>query len=140
MKKIAFISILLIFANCKPKNVDMKTANQPENLSRIWMLVQFSNFEKNFLIDNKAQLNLTNSNLATAQMGCNSFTFEYKTTNSEIVFSKGIMTQMACDDMKLEDEFSKKIDAFKKYKLDGNKLILSNSKNETMTFIAQDWD
>lgn len=140
MKKIIIISLVLLWANCKPKNVEMTTANQPENIRRIWMLVEFSNFEKNFLIDNKAQLNLTNSNLATAQMGCNSFTFESKITSSEIIFSKGIMTQMACNDMKLEDEFSKKIDAFTKYKIEGNRLVLSTPKNEKMVFIAQDWD
>jgi heat shock protein HslJ len=144
MKKIGkqFAILLIIFStiNCKPKAVEVKITNNTENLKRVWMLVAFSSFEKKFLMDSEAQLNLTNSEQAMAKMGCNTLSFDYKMTNSEIIFSQGISTMMACTDMKLEDEFSKVITDFKKYKIDGHTLTLLNSKNEKMVFVAQDWD
>lgn len=144
MKKIGkqFAILLIIFStiNCKPKVNEVKITNNPENLKRVWMLVAFSSFERKFLMDSEAQLNLTNSERAMAKMGCNTLSFDYKIINSEIIFSKGISTMMACTDMKLEDEFSKIITNFKKYKIDGHTLTLFNPKNEKMVFVAQGWD
>jgi heat shock protein HslJ len=140
MKQLAVLIILFSIMNCKPKVEEIKVPTNPENIKRVWMLTEFSNYEKKFLIDSEAQLNLTNSESAMAKMGCNTLSFNYKTTNSEIIFSKGITTLMACTDMKLEDEFSKTITDFKKYKIDGHTLTLFNSKNQKMVFVAQDWD
>jgi heat shock protein HslJ len=139
-KQFAILLIIFLTINCKPKANEVKITNNPENLKRVWMLVAFSSFERKFLMDSEAQLNLTNSERAMAKMGCNTLSFDYKITNSEIIFSKGISTLMACTDMKLEDEFSKVITDFKKYKIDGHTLTLFNSKNEKMVFVAQDWD
>jgi heat shock protein HslJ len=140
MKQLALVIILFSMMNCKPKANEVKVANNPENLKRVWMLVAFSSYEKKFLMDSEAQLNLTNSERAMAKMGCNTLSFDYNTTNSEIIFSKVISTMMACTDMKLEDEFSKVITDFKKYKIDGHTLTLFSSKNDKMVFVAQDWD
>jgi heat shock protein HslJ len=140
MKQLLLMTILFSIMSCKPKVYEVKVATNPENLKRVWMLIEFSNFQKKFLVDSEAQLNLTNAESAMAKMGCNTMSFKYRIDKSEIIFSKGITTLMACTDMKLEDQFSKEITDFKKYKIDGHTLTLCNSKNEKMVFVAQDWD
>jgi heat shock protein HslJ len=74
-------------------------------------------------------------------MGCNQLSFPYKITNtSEIKFSDGIATQMYCEDMKLEDSFSKEITWISNYATQGHQLILTSPKGIKMVFVAQDWD
>jgi heat shock protein HslJ len=147
--KIYYLGILFILfgiirctskINTKNPEINPTEKSEEPKLQRIWMLTEFANFEKKFLVDSEAQLNLTNTESAMAKMGCNTLSFKYKNDKSQIIFSKGITTLMACIDMKLEDQFSKEILDFKKYKIDGHTLILYNSKNEKMVYVAQDWD
>ncbi len=149
MKIFLIVFILTSLMNCKTKLEDSKIQNNSkieeknseninQNLSRVWMLVEFQKFSKDFLINKKASLNLVNNN---ASMGCNSIGFNYKKKSaSEIEFSNLIRTEMACGDMKLEDNFLKTLPELNSFKIDGHKLTLYNSKNEKMIFVAQDWD
>jgi glutathione peroxidase len=113
-----------------------------QNLHRVWMLTEFQNFKKEDLVKLEAKLDLTNPERAAAKMGCNNLSFGYKTIgNSEIIFSQGIATKMYCEGrMGLENKFSTEITTIKTYKLEGQKLILSDDKNQIMVFVAQDWD
>ena len=49
-------------------------------------------------------------------------------------------TEMYCENNTLEKDFLRAIERKMKYKIDGNFLILTNSKNEVLKFVAQDWD
>jgi heat shock protein HslJ len=150
MKIITILLISLSITDCESqkkatknntkKERTSKANSSNEKLNRVWMMVEFKGFEKQFLVDSKAELNLTNPNLAMAKMGCNTLSFAYKIANSGIVFSKGITTLMACTEMKLEDTFAKEIQDFRSFKIEGQTLTLYNSKKEKMIFVAQDWD
>ena len=116
-----------------------KTTLQP-SITRVWMLTEFKSFTKSYLIEKKASLNLSAKD-ASASMGCNMMSFPFKILdNSTIKFSSGIATQMHCEDMTLEREFSETIIEITSYKLQGQQLILSNKNGDKMVFIAQDWD
>ena len=143
MKLLTIIIILSCLINCKPKLEETKIQNSSkselknseninQNLSRIWMLVEFEKFTKDLLIEKNAFLDLTKNN---ASMGCNSIGFSYKKKSvSEIEFSYLIRTEMACGDMKLEDDFLEILPKLNKYKIDGHKLTLYNSNNKRMIF------
>jgi heat shock protein HslJ len=119
----------------------MKTAETTtQNLNRVWMLIEFKDYKKEYFIQKKAFLDLTNSERANAKMGCNNLSFYYKTNKNNITYLQGISTEMLCEDMKLEDSFFKEIPSIKNFKVDGHKLILTSSNGEKMVFIAQDWD
>ncbi len=47
---------------------------------------------------------------------------------------------MYCQDMQLENEFTKKITEVSQYVVDGQKLILTTKSGAKMVFVAQDWD
>jgi heat shock protein HslJ len=119
----------------------VKKDNNNQNLNRIWMLVEFNQFDKEYLIKKEAYLDLTKPESAPSKMGCNQLSFPYKViTTSEIKFSDGIATRMYCEDMKLEDSFSKEITLMSNYSIEGHHLTLTSSDGKKMVFIAQDWD
>lgn len=136
MKKllIPFMALLLISSKCSEKssNVDYK---------RVWMLVEFKNYTKDSLTKNKAKLDLTNPESASAYMGCNNIGYGFTvTSDDEITFSNGMATEMYCENNTLEKDFLRAIERKMKYKIDGHFLMLTNSKNEVLKFVAQDWD
>ncbi len=108
---------------------------------RVWMLVEFKNYTKDNLTKNKAKLDLTNPEGASAYMGCNNIGYGFTvTSDDEITFSNGMATEMYCENNTLEKDFLRAIERKMKYKIDGHFLILTNSKNEVLKFVAQDWD
>lgn len=144
-KFLFFIFILIISCNFnnnqqlesnkKVKKIDLT------NLDRVWMLTEFKNYEKQFLINAKAQLDLTALDNALANMGCNGISFKYNLkSNSQIIFTEGIRTEMACGDMKLEDDFLAILPKINAYKIIGHRLILSTDNGIKMVFVAKDWD
>ena len=139
--KALFLKILGIFSlifmmNCQSQN----QTNQ--NIERKWMLVNFKNYDKNYLVKAKAYLDLTNSEMANANMGCNSLSFPIKKkTEDKISFTGGISTMMACQNfMDLEQDFSKELANIKTYKIEGHFLTLSDENGNIMKFVAEDWD
>lgn len=110
------------------------------------MLTAFGSYSKSDLIAKNAKINLTeraeNGKIkGTAFMGCNSmfFTSEFK-KNSTVKMSEIGSTLKACQDMKLEMDFSKAFRNMTKYSLKGNFLTLSDDAGNQMEFIAADWD
>ncbi|WP_395053062.1 META domain-containing protein [Flavobacterium sp.] len=140
MNKLTFIILFSIITfSCNSKKEVSETPTQ--NINRVWMLTEFKNFEKQFLVASKAQLNLTNSKTATANMGCNGISSKYIIkSNSEITFSDGMRTEMACGEMKLEDNFLEILPKINSFKIEVHKLTLTSKDGQKMIFAAQDWD
>ena len=122
------------------------SCNSKKNLSsdaikRVWMLTEFKTFSKEYFIKQQAFLDLTNEKIAASKMGCNNLSFPYVIkNNSQISFSDGIATEMFCQDMQLESQFSKAIVQNFTYSIEAHKLTLSFKNGEKIVFIAQDWD
>ncbi len=122
------VSIFTFSCTCK-KNI---TESSTQNIKRVWMLVEFKDYKKEFLVEEKAFLDMTNSERATSKMGCNNLSFSYSIKDAKsIQFSQGIATRMYCQDhMKLETDFLKEITLVKNYKVEGHFLTLTSSEGE----------
>ena len=143
MKKIisGFIAVLalVLLANCTTQT------KVPENIKREWMLVEFQDFTKESMMNNKAHLDIsdqTEPGKFAANMGCNnmfgSATFN---TNGTAKFSAIGSTMMMCDKaMDLESAFSKELPSMTNYKVEGHYLTLTNASGKKMRFVAADWD
>ena len=134
---LAIISII----NCKSKSNEPIFENNPDQLNRVWMLIEFQNFKKEDLIKNQAQMNLTNLKNPSAFMGCNQIGFQIEVKENMLLFKDLIATEMFCaEKMNLENSFSKSLSKTYSYIIKGHTLTLINEKNEKMVFVAQDWD
>nr|WP_314493310.1 META domain-containing protein [uncultured Chryseobacterium sp.] len=111
------------------------------------MLVEFDDFTRQQLIENKAEINLTgektgnNKIKGNASMGCNKILYvtEFK-KNGRLKISGLGSTEMACKNSSLEDDFLRKFDKMNRYTIVGHQLILSDKGGNKMKFIAADWD
>ncbi|MFL9834114.1 META domain-containing protein [Chryseobacterium terrae] len=117
-----------------------------QHYQREWMLVSFDDFTKEQLVKNKAQINLTapvtdGKIKGTAMMGCNRmfFTLEFK-SKSKVKISGLGSTLMACQEMEIEEEFTKVFEKMNRYQIDGHFLTLYDDKGTQMKFLAADWD
>ena len=136
-----FFTLLVSMINCKPKTSPQSSATKQNNLKKVWMLVEFQNFKKEDLIKNKAQMNLTDLKKPNANMGCNKISFQIELEQNNIKFLNLRSTRMFCQNvMELENAFSKSLDQYNSYTIEGQKLILKSVKNEKIVFVAQDWD
>lgn len=152
MKKIVFAFIIaLIIVQCQPKNQTTMPSNsspQKENstsnataIHRVWKLVSYTNFDAEKIKLADATLDLTDKKRGNATMGCNSMSFDYTVTGStKIAFGAVVATRMACPDMELENSFSKNCASFTSYSIESHKLVLKNTANQEMVFVAEDWD
>jgi heat shock protein HslJ len=141
---VLFLGILLNCASVNKENIQMNTRNY--QIQREWMLVAFGHFTKTDLVNYRAKIDLTGKLekgkiQGTAFMGCNNMSFSSEFKNDGNVNIKGLFSTMkACQNMELESEFQKKIEAMTKYKVEGHFLTLSDEKGNTMKFVAADWD
>ncbi len=140
-KLLAVLLTIFSIINCKTKTNEPVFEKNPNNLKRIWMLVEFQNFKKEDLVKNQTQINLTDLKNTTAFAGCNQIGFQIEVKENKLLFKDFIATEMFCGDkMKLENEFSKSLNQSFNYFIKGHNLTLLNAKNEKMVFFAQDWD
>ena len=135
MKKSSlFLLIFTITISCSSKK-------NTQNINRVWMLVEYKDYKKEYFVEQKAFLDMTNPEKATSKMDCNNLSFSYKIDKSSITFSQGIATRMYCqNNMKLETDFLNEIPSIKNYKVEGHFLTLTSNNGEKMRFVAQDWD
>ena len=141
MKNIFIILVALSSIIGKSQTKKVIFNNNSNQLKRVWMLIEFQKFKKEELIKNQAQLNLSNFNSVSANLGCNQIGLKINFIKNKIRFNNVIATEMYCEKkMDLENAFSKSISANFNYKINGHTLTLINSKREKMVFIAQDWD
>lgn len=144
MKK--FLSIF-IGALCLISALNCSSAKlQNHDIQRQWMLVSFDNFTKEQLVKSKAEINLTAKTeegeiRGTAFMGCNRmfFTSKFK-AKDKVEFSGLGSTLMACQEMELENKFTKAFETMNRYELNGHFLTLYDDKGNSMKFVAADWD
>lgn len=144
MKKTISIFIgflcLGLMINCQSAKMDNA------QIQRQWMLVSFKNFTKEELVKSKAEINLTAENKdkkiqGGAFMGCNRMFFTAEMTSKNKIEISGLgSTLMACENMKLEDEFSKEFKKVKNYQIEGHFLTLTDEDGNQMKFVAADWD
>jgi heat shock protein HslJ len=145
---ILFATIVLNCASSTTQNAKPEARNH--QIQREWMMIAFKNYSKPELVENKAKINLT-ENIENGKirggafMGCNSmfFTSEFisESKNEGKVKISGIgSTMKACQNMKLEDDFSESFKKMTKYSVQGHFLTLSDGNGNQMKFIAADWD
>ncbi|GAA4164738.1 hypothetical protein GCM10022217_35850 [Chryseobacterium ginsenosidimutans] len=110
------------------------------------MLISFEGYDKQDLIKSNAKIDLTSTIedgkiKGGAFMGCNRMFFSSEFKKDGKVKISGIgSTLMACQDMKLEDSFSKGFKNMTNYKVEGHFLTLTDDNGNSMKFIAADWD
>lgn len=138
---ICALLLSLVFMNsCSSSKAD------PQLYQRQWMLKKFKNYEYDFLVRNRAQLDLAPTKSLKDQyrgyMGCNQmFLTAVFLKNGTVKFSDVGGTMMYCENnMKLEEEFARELPAMTKYSIDGHQLTLSDGKGKEMQFVAADWD
>ena len=120
-----------------------KTSNTSTgNIQRQWMLVEFGDFTRDFLIAKRANLDLTDTARPTAKMGCNQMFMKALFKNDKTVkFSDLGSTMMYCDDaMKLEEAFAHLLPTMIKFSIEGHRLTLTSQSGKQMKFVAADWD
>ncbi len=140
-KQLSVLLTIFLIINCKSKSNELIFENKPDQLNRVWMLVEFQNFKKEDLIKNQAQMNLTNSKNPSAFMGCNQISFKIEVKENKLTFKDLIATEMFCaEKMNVENSFSKSLLKTYSFIIKGHTLTLLNDKNEKMVFVAQDWD
>lgn len=132
--------ILNLVLNCSAAKLN----NQ--HYQREWMMVSFDGFTKELLVKNKAEINLTapiedGKIKGTAMMGCNKmfFTLGFKSKNRVKISGLG-STLIACQEMEIEDKFTKVFEKMTHYEIKGHFLTLYDGKGTQMKFIAADWD
>lgn len=150
--KTIFISVLCVLFSGILLNCHAVNSNTSQNtdlhspVHREWMLITFGAYSKSDLIAKNAKINLTEKQekgkiKGTAFMGCNSmfFTSEFKNDDGVKISEIG-STLKACQDMKLETDFSKAFRNMTNYSVKGHILTLSDDDGNQMEFIAADWD
>lgn len=136
-----FISAFLL--NCQPKLVENNTKEDYNYLKRKWMLVQLKNFSKDTLVKYQANIDLTSKdNDGKAYAGCNQIQFGYKTnTNNKINLNNIVSTYMYCENVsELESSFIESLGSTTTYNLKGHFLTLITKSNDSIKFVAVDWD
>lgn len=110
-------------------------------LARQWMLIQFKDYKKEYLVAKKASITISKDKSVSIYMGCNNGggKIEQKGDN-KFHFLNTFSTEMACEDMKLESDMFMTLASVETYKLEGHFLFLFTKSGETIKFIAADWD
>ncbi len=138
MKKTSILVLIIMSFSCNCKKNVTETPTQ--NINRIWMLVEFKEYKKEYFVEKKAFLDMTNSENVSANMGCITQNFSYSIKNNSIKFKEKIRINMKCQEMKLDIDFANSIIEMNSFSINAHKLTLTSNNGEKMVFIAQDWD
>ena len=138
--KIFLLFFVFNMTTCSSQKLD------PETYQRQWMLVSFKKYTRDFLVKNKAYLDISPTKSAPNQyrayMGCNNISIkgEFK-KDGTVKFGDFMSTYMYCEDNQgLEKTFIYELSKMSKFKIDGHQLTLSDGKGNEMKFVAADWD
>jgi len=138
MKKTSILALIIMSFSCNCKKNVTETPTQ--NINRIWMLVEFKEYKKEYFVEKKAFLDMTNSENVSANMGCITQNFSYSIKNNSIKFKEKIRINMKCQEMKLDIDFANSIIEMNSFSINAHKLTLTAVNGDKMVFIAQDWD
>lgn len=137
IQSISFLTISFLLFSC----ISTQKVVEPTLLHREWMLVSYKNYSKGELIKKKASIQLTDNKQASVFMGCNQMGYSYELAGkNKIVFSQGISTLKACEDMQLENDINTSLPQVISYKIEDHRLSLYTKSNEILQFVAADWD
>lgn len=141
LAKIYLVAVLpVLLVNCTSQMAD------PSVYGRQWMMVGFKQYDKNFLIDKNAQLDMSPTKNAPnnfrAYMGCNTLFVEIQFfTNGKMNVGSIRNTKMNCEENGgLEQSFITELAKGTKYQIDGHYLTISTSSGTEIKFVAADWD
>lgn len=140
MRFLFAVMFLCLMNACITKKVNF----QP--IHRQWMLVEFQNYSRAFLLSKEAQLDLSLTkspkNQYRADMGCgNIFMNAVFENNGTCEFTNIRNINSYCvDNMQLENNFEKALATMKFFSVKGHTLELSDGKGSKMKFTASDWD
>jgi heat shock protein HslJ len=154
IKTLACFSLIVVLTGCPQRSENPERSGAIEKqhhppsavaasdaLKREWRLIAFADFEKHKLIEAKAQLDLRNFPQASVYLGCNNIGFIWHERGKSIFQAQSVIqTQMACAEARLEDTGVAFLSTANRYQIDGHRLIVFNGKNESMQFVASDWD
>lgn len=118
-----------------------KKQNLEPMLARQWMLIQFKDYKKDYLVEKKSSITISKDQSISIYMGCNNGggKIDLKGDN-QFQFLNTFSTEMACQDMKLVSDMFMTLPSVETYKLEGHFLYLFTKSGETIKFIAADWD
>ena len=136
MKKTSILVLIIMSFSCNCKKNVTETPTQ--NINRIWMLVEFKVYKKEYFVEKKAFLDMTNSENVSANMGCITQNFSYLIKNNSIKFKEKIRINMKCQEMKLDIDFANSIIEMNSFSINAHKLTLTSNNGEKMVFVAQD--
>ena len=137
-KALSVLIVIFFIQSCT-----MQQTSNP-NLYKQWMLVEFTGYTKNQLIDHQAYIDLSArkapANQYSAHMGCNKMFFKAKFFDKKVEISDVGSTMMYCENMQLEQDFAKVFPNFKYYEINGHYLTFTDDLGHTIKFVAADWD
>jgi len=124
--------ISLSFTACSSLKKNGERRMEITLINTHWKALSF--YEKEVkMIGKEAYIRFDKNGNINGVLGCNNFFGTYKIDKNSIVFKKVGSTRMMCQDMEIEDNFSKALQNTKKYKIEGNILTFFNKKGEKIS-------
>ncbi|WP_345990514.1 META domain-containing protein [Chryseobacterium sp. Chry.R1] len=126
---VLILSVLILAICCTAKTADK---NSNDITGKTWKLIEINSQPiqlKNPKNNPYFKLNMTDMRYE-GNAGCNGLggTFEIKQDIMRIKFNQGISTMMACDDLEIEQRFTKALLAADNYSVNGKILSLNKAK------------
>ncbi|MFP7657717.1 MULTISPECIES: META domain-containing protein [Chryseobacterium] len=126
---VLILSVLILAICCTAKTADK---NSNDITGKTWKLIEINGQPiqlKNPKNNPYFKLNMTDMRYE-GNAGCNGLggTFEIKQDIMRIKFNQGISTMMACDDLEIEQRFTKALLAADNYSVSGKILSLNKAK------------
>ncbi|MDC8106814.1 META domain-containing protein [Chryseobacterium sp. B21-037] len=126
---VLILSVLILAICCTAKTADK---NSNDITGKTWKLIEINGQPiqlKNPKNNPYFKLNMTDMRYE-GNAGCNGLggTFEIKQDIMRIKFNQGISTMMACDDLEIEQRFTKALLAADNYSVNGKILSLNKAK------------
>lgn len=127
---VLFLTVFLI--SCESKTSALPSQGNKDITGKTWKLIELNG--KPIVL--KSQKNNPYFKLNMADMryegnaGCNGLggTFEIKPDIMRIKFNQGISTMMACEDLDIENQFTKALLTADNYSISGNTLTLNKAR------------
>lgn len=147
MKKSLFIIAMAVAAACNntgtKNNAEKPADEQPAEaatkpgdlLGREWKLKELNGaaIVLDTLFPNQPHFKFTDLNSINGNLGCNGFGAKVAFTSTDSIHVADIVaTQMACPNLKVEQQFMEALGNTKTYKLEGATLLLNNEKQEVV--------
>lgn len=111
-------------------------------MTRVWMLTELDSIARPAMVAAAAQMDWTQLPQVKIHIGCQHYTWYVRTTHGRLS-SSGIPEHSAnlCPaQTSWAPLFTTRLSRMTHYRIEGHRLILSNTRGETIHFVAADWD